>query len=322
MFTTPILLITFNRPTHTRQVLQRIMEQQPQRLYVFQDGAREGNERDVQKCVEVRQVIESLTTGTATQLITNYSEQNLGCGAGPAAAITWFFANEEMGIIIEDDAVPHPDFFPYCEELLGKYKGNADVRTIGSMKLFDRKFGDGSYYFSMMNRTLCAWASWRRAWHFFDYKMEHFSRNDLALAMKRYGATQREIEYWQERLDEIHADCLGGTSWDQQFWMTIWLSGGCGICPNSNLSTNIGFDEFGTHTQDSTNVGAFRTLEPILPLIHPTDCKIQRKADLLFDKTYFEPYNYGWKGLKRLPFRINKRIKRLLNHKGSWIKHS
>lgn len=321
MFPTPILLITFNRPTHTRQVLQRIMEQQPQKLYVFQDGAREGNDADAQKCAEVRKVVEQLTAGTATQLYTNYSDKNLGCGAGPATAISWFFANEEMGIIIEDDAVPHADFFPYCAELLERYKDNPDVRAIGSMKLFDRKFGDGSYYFSMMNRTLCAWASWRRAWRFFDYKMEQFSCNDLASAMKRYGAKRREIEYWQERLDEIHADCLRGTSWDQQFWMTIWLSRGCGICPNSNLSTNIGFDEFGTHTQDSTNVGAHRALEPILPLIHPTNCKIQRKADLLFDKIYFEPYNYGWAGFKRLPFRINKRVKRLLNHKGPWIKH-
>ena len=321
MFSTPILLITFNRPTHTRQVLQRIMEQQSQKLYVFQDGAREGNDADVQKCAEVRKVVEQLTAGTATQLFTNYSDKNLGCGAGPATAISWFFANEEMGIIIEDDAVPHADFFPYCAELLERYKDNPDVRAIGSMKLFDRKFGDGSYYFSMMNRTLCAWASWRRAWRFFDYKMEQFSCNDLASAMKRYGAKRREIEYWQERLDEIHADCLRGTSWDQQFWMTIWLSRGCGICPNSNLSTNIGFDEFGTHTQDSTNVGAHRALEPILPLIHPANCKIQRKADLLFDKIYFEPYNYGWAGFKRLPFRINKRVKRLLNHKGPWIKH-
>ena len=52
----PILLITFNRPEHTRRVLESIMAAQPKDLYVFQDGAREGNENDIKKCAEVRQV--------------------------------------------------------------------------------------------------------------------------------------------------------------------------------------------------------------------------------------------------------------------------
>lgn len=317
MLQTPILLITFNRPDHVRQVLTEIRKQQPTQLFVCQDGAREGNQLDAERVQEVRNVVNELVDWPC-ELHTLYQEKNLGCGPGPAAGISWFFEHVEMGIILEDDAVPHPDFFEYAATLLEKYKDDESVRAIGSMKLYDEKFGDGSYYFSMMNRTLCAWASWRRAWKYFDYDMKQYSIKDLRKAMKRYGATLREIEYWQERLEEIHVDCLGGSSWDQQFWMTIWLTGGKGICPNSNLSSNIGFDQFGTHTTDSNNVGAERPMEPILPLIYPTEKTIQRKADLLFHKTYFCPWMYGKEGLKRLPNRINKRIKRLIGHKGSW----
>jgi hypothetical protein len=324
-FTTPILLITFNRPNHVRQVLTEILKQEPQELYVCQDGAREGNNNDRIKCQGVRDVVDELTSAYATihpefTLYTLHLPHNYGCGPGPAAGISWFFEHVEMGIIIEDDAVPHPDFFEYASTLLEKYKDDESVRAIGSMKLYDETFGDGSYYFSMMNRTLCAWASWRRAWKYFDYEMKQYSVKDLNLAMKKYGATLREREYWQERLEEIRRDCLGGSSWDQQFWMTIWLTGGKGICPNSNLSTNIGFDEFGTHTTDGTNVGSCRPLESILPLVHPTDKSIQREADLLFQQTYYEPWQYGWNGLKRLPNRINKRIKKLVGHKGPWLK--
>lgn len=323
MLKTPILLITFNRPDHVRQVLTEILKQNPADLYICQDGARENNTIDRIKCQEVRDVINELTSPYATgnkefRLYTLYQDKNLGCGPGPAAGISWFFEHVEMGIILEDDAVPHPDFFEYATTLLEKYKDDESVRAIGSMKLYDEKFGDGSYYFSMMNRTLCAWASWRRAWKYFDYEMKQYSIKDLRKAMKRYGATLREIEYWQERLDEIHVDCLGGSSWDQQFWMTIWLTGGKGICPNSNLSSNIGFDQFGTHTTDSNNVGSERPTETILPLVHPSDTSIQRKADLLFHKTYYCPWMYGKAGLKRLPDRINKRIKRLVGHKGPW----
>lgn len=319
MYTTPILLISFNRPDHVRQVLMEIRKQLPTQLYVCQDGAREGNTLDQERVQQVRDVINELVDWPC-ELHTLYHEKNLGCGAGPAAGISWFFSQVEMGIIIEDDAVPHPDFFEYAATLLEKYKDDESVRAIGSMKLYDDTFGNGSYYFSMMNRTLCAWATWRRAWKYFDYEMQQYTLKDLNHAMKQYGATLREREYWQERLEEIHKDCLGGTSWDQQFWMTIWLTGGKGICPNSNLSTNIGFDEMGTHTTDGNNVGSCRALESILPIVEPSDTSIQRDADLLFHKIYYAPYEYGWNGLKRILYRWNKRIKRLLGVKGSWFK--
>lgn len=325
MFTTPILFITFNRPDHVRQVLSEILKQEPRDLYVCQDGAREGNNTDRIKCQEVRDVINELTSAYAVSnkdftLHTLYQEHNLGCGPGPAAGIDWFFSQVEMGIILEDDAVPHPEFFEYTATLLEKYKDDDSVRAIGSMKLYDKHFGGGSYYFSMMNRTLCAWATWRRAWKYFDYEMKQYTLKDLNRAMKQYGATLREREYWQERLEEIHKDCLNNSSWDQQFWMTIWLTGGRGICPNSNLSTNIGFDSLGTHTTDSNSVGSCRPLETIIPIQDPTDTSIQRKADLLFHKTYYSPWEYRWSGIKRFPYRMNKRLKKLLNHKGPWIK--
>jgi hypothetical protein len=110
MFQVPILLITFNRPTHTRKVLEVIRAQQPKQLFVFQDGARNNNEKDTIKCAEVRKVVKELVDWDC-ELKTYYSEVNLGCGPGPASAITWFFENVEQGIILEDDCIPHTDFF-------------------------------------------------------------------------------------------------------------------------------------------------------------------------------------------------------------------
>ena len=121
-FSSPILLIAFNRPQHTRRVLEAIVAAQPRDLYVFQDGARIGNENDLKKCAEVRHVVESLTENTGICLHTFFSEKNLGCGPGPMTALNWFFSENELGIVLEDDAVPHSDFFIYAEELLLKYK--------------------------------------------------------------------------------------------------------------------------------------------------------------------------------------------------------
>ena len=317
MFTTPILLITFNRPEHIRQVLEAVRLVEPAEVFVFQDGAR--NDGDLERLAAVRETVERMIDWPC-RLHTYYSESNLGCGPGPAAAISWFFGHVDKGVILEDDAVPHPDFFAYAEELLEKYADDDSVMAIGSMKVGDRKYGDGSYYFSKMNHTLCAWATWKRAWDHFDYWLKDFSVKDLDRKLRKYGARLREREYWCDRLREIHKDALGNSSWDQQFWMSIWRYGGKGILPNSNLSANIGFDESGTHTTDSSSPASNAELEPILPLVHPSSEKIQRKADLDFQRTYFQPWAYGWKGAKNLPFRINSRIKRLVGHEGPWFK--
>lgn len=325
MFNTPILLITFNRPAHTCQVLERILEAKPQELYVFQDGARVGNENDVQKCTEVRQTIEELWDNyiskvkeqNAPTIHRYYSDTNLGCGPGPAAAISWFFSQVERGIIIEDDAVPHLDFFPYCEELLSKYRDDNSIRAIASMNVDTQRWGDGSYYFSMMNRNLCAWATWRRAWNDFDLYLRNVSWCTLDKTLKQYGCGFYEREYWLDRLKEAQTDGQGGRSWDMQFFMSIWLHKGKGIIPNVNLSSNIGTVGEATHQMAAGNIIDNVPAQPILPLVHPSTTNIQNKADREFHHRYFEPQE---KNFMRFVAKLNKRIKRIVGHEGSWIK--
>lgn len=317
---TPILLITFNRPFHTSKVLAAIVAAKPRDLYVFQDGAREGNGNDLVKCDEVRQVIESLTKDTGVLLHTNYSEKNLGCGPGPMTAMNWFFSHNEMGIIIEDDAVPNEDFFQYAEELLIRYKNDDSVCAIGSMNVDLHKWGDGSYYFSMMNRNLCAWATWRRVWKRFDLRLLNVSRADLSKALRYYGCDVLEREYWGDRLDEAHKDACGGKSWDMQFFMSIWLNHGKGVIPNVNLSSNIGTVGEATHSMRPGNIIDNVPTFPIMPLTHPSSTEIQSEADRQFHFRYFEPSKTNWPMRKKIRFLVNKKLKRLVGHQGPWIK--
>ena len=322
MLSVPILFITFNRPQHTRRVLETILTTHPLDLYVFQDGARVNNTYDIKACKQVRDCIESLTTTSDITLHTLFSDTNLGCGPGPAAAINWFFQNEEMGIILEDDAIPNSDFFGYCEELLTRYKDDESIRAIGSMKILqEKKYGDGSYYFSMMNRNLCAWATWRRAWKDFDIAMSGVTRSDLKKTLKWYGCNALEKAYWCDRLDEVHKDLCKGQSWDMQFLMSIWLNHGKGIIPNVNLSSNIGTIGEGTHLMQRGNVIDNLPTHPILPLCHPSTLTIEREADRCFHYVYFEPQKKNWNKGRVLYHIINKEIKRIVGHSGPWRKH-
>ena len=316
MFKTPILLITFNRPDHVRRVLKEIRKQKPAQLFVSQDGAREGNENDRIKCQEVRAVVKELVDWPC-ELHTLYQEKNIGCGPGPAAGLTWFFEHVEAGLIFEDDAVPHPDFFEYAATLLEKYKDDTSIRAIGSMNIDTCKWGDGSYYFSMMNRNLCAWATWRRAWKDFDLYLRHIPWRKLDRALKQYGCTFYEREYWLDRLVEAQKNAQGGKSWDMQFFMSIWLHHGKGIIPNVNLSSNIGTVGEGTHLMGKGNMIDNIPTHPILPLKHPTSTNIQLEADREFHRRYFESQPNS---VMRFIAKLNKRIKRITGHQGSWVK--
>ncbi len=318
MFNTPILLINFNRPGFTAEVLRVVMQQSPAHLYVFQDGARQGRDDDPGKLAEVRQVVQQMTQGTPTQVHTFYSDHNLGCGPGPAAALSWYFSQVEQGIVLEDDAVPHPDFFGYAEQLLNRYRDDAEVMAIGSMNVDKQRWGDGSYYFSMMNRNLCAWASWRRAWQHFDIRLFNTSRRDLSQALLRYGCDVLEREYWCDRLDEVHRDGVGGTSWDMQFFMSIWLQHGKGIIPNVNLSSNIGTVVDATHPSGKGNIIDNVPTHPILPLVHPSSTQVVREADRQFHYLYFERAKRNWSKGKICYHLINKKLKKLIGHSGPW----
>lgn len=318
MFATPILIINFNRPDFTRQVLTAALRQSPEHLYLFQDGPRPGNPADPARLVAVRQVIDELTLNSPTQIHTLFSDQNLGCGPGPATAINWFFSQVEQGIILEDDAIPHPDFFPYAQQLLDRYRNDDSVMAIGSMNVDKHPWGDGSYYFSMMNRNLCAWASWQRAWRHFDLRHLSVSRRALARALRRYGCGILEREYWCDRLDEIHRDGVGNSSWDMQFIISIWLHHGKGIIPNVNLTSNIGTTNDATHTFSKGNIIDNVPSHPILPLTHPTDTRVQHEADRQFHFMYFETSRGNWSRLHTARHLLNKRLKKILKHQGPW----
>lgn len=293
-FKTPILLITFNRPDHTRRVLIEILKQEPLSLYVCQDGAREGNENDRIKCQEVRDVINELTSAYAVahpnfSLFTLYSSLNLGCGPGPQAGITWFFENVEQGIIMEDDCLPHPDFFGYCEELLNRYKDNPQVQFINSTLYHDRWRCEGSYGFSHYMVT-GAWAAWRSTWQGFDLDLLDLNAWKFRQQVLRLTKNRAEANWWYFKVKEIQADKSKKSYWDYQMQIHLFKNSALTIHPAVNLVANIGFDAEGTHTKWNDGRGD-KAVYPILPLEHPSSMKV----DCMMDEVCFaKKRSRGW----------------------------
>ena len=299
MLNTPILLITFNRPDHTRQTLQRILEAHPRDLYIFQDGARNGNVNDALKCQQVRDVINELVaeykakySSSLLTLHSYFSEANLGCGAGPMTGISWFFENVEQGIVMEDDCLAHLDFFPYCEELLNRYKGT-EVKFINST-LYDDRWTKAlvpnidltsyllpltcSYGFSRYMVT-GAWASYREVWQGFDLDLKDISALKFAWHVYRLTGNLAEAEWWWYQVRAIQQDKNKKSYWDYQMQIHLFRQNALTIHPAVNLISNIGFDAEGTHTKGNDGRGD-REVYPILPLSHPETVTADSKRDM------------------------------------------
>lgn len=298
MLNTPILLITFNRPNHTRKVLERILEANPCDLYVFQDGAREGNEADVVKCQQVRDVINELVTKHQTPdtthqtpftLHTNYSSINLGCGRGPVAGMDWFFDNVEYGIILEDDIDPHPLFWNFMEDLLVRYKEDNRVGMVCGHNLQRRYCGYQSYYFTYAMEGTLGWGTWRRVWKDFAWDIP-FDNNKLSKSyIHNYGfpnkLVEKECAFYKKWLSRDRHD-----SWDFQWDYYLLEHGYLNVRANSCLTSHEGDDSDATHSgytnpnyKMSVNVSLFTELK------HPKKVTIHLKEYL---RVYWRTLKY------------------------------
>ena len=172
----PVAFIFFKRLGTARDVFARIRAAQPSRLYLIADGWR--NEAERVKCEAVRAYVENAIDWPC-ELNKNYSDANLGCKNRIASGISWVFEQEEEAIILEDDCVPDPTFFRFCDELLERYRTEPRVMQItgGFIQHNNPRFNaeEKSYYFSQF-AEISGFATWRRAWKLFDVNLTEWPK--------------------------------------------------------------------------------------------------------------------------------------------------
>lgn len=275
-FPVPILFITFNRPEETRQSLNRIREIQPAKLYIAQDGPSSPEQK--KKTDEVFSIISSIDWECDVKYLVQ--KENLGCGAGVNAALDWFFENEEMGIILEDDILPDPSFFSFAGVLLEKYRYDTRIMLISGNNLLGEYPGPGDYFFSKIG-AIWGWASWRRAWQIHDKSMANWEE----IKKDPIAAQILPDAMWEEHVKNIDKVLSGEIdTWDYPFTLTLLINSGLSILPRKNLIRNIGFNENATHTKNKPEYIAHNTHTiDVEGLTHPL--VIAPEND--FDSKYF-----------------------------------
>ncbi len=281
---TPVALIIFNRPDTTAKVFEAIRQAKPPQLLVVADGARSDRPEEAEKCLAARSIIEGVDW--ECEVLTNYSDVNLGCKQRVSSGLDWVFANVEEAIILEDDCLPDPSFFPFCEELLNYYRHDQRIMVIsGDNFQFGNKRTNDSYYFSRYNHCW-GWASWRRAWQHYDVEMKLWPKIRDENWLQSIFKESRSINYWREILQATYEGEIN--TWDYQWTFACWLQNGLTVLPNINLISNIGFGADSTHTEQVDNSFANLPVENMsFPLDHPQFIIRDTQADRFTQNEHF-----------------------------------
>lgn len=291
---TAVLFLVFNRPETTKQVFEAIRQAKPPRLYVAADGAREGKLGEAERVELVRRI--ATEVDWPCKVKTLFRDKNLGCKQAVSSGIDWFFDNEEQGIILEDDCLPHPDFFTFCETLLNRYASDERVWVITGDNFQDgQKRGDGSYYFSRYNHVW-GWASWRRAWTKRDMSIRFWPQWKVSPEWKACVPDKIERKYWSNIFDLMYRNKFD--TWDYPWTASVWYGNGLTATPHVNLVTNIGFGPDSSHTTSSDSPLARISTYAIGELIHPDFITQNQTAD-----RYVFDHVFGGKN-RRLPWSL------------------
>lgn len=280
MFKTPILIILFNRPECSQQVLRVLQHIKPAEIYIAADGPRTNNINDFTQCTKTRAVFGNIDWNCKVNR--HYQESNLGCKLGVIEAINWFFESVDMGIILEDDIVPDLSFFPYCEELLLKYENDSRIMMISGHNPIDTWNNGFSYVFSKIG-AIWGWATWKRAWKLNDFNLTFWPEIKTTNILENSFLTLPQYNYRKQTIDLVYEQKID--TWDYQWTYSRLINSGLSIVPCKNLIKNIGFGFDATHTKNADSIFIFQNS---LPMIFPVKHPYYILPDYKFDFSVYE----------------------------------
>ncbi len=302
---TPVAFIIFNRSERTAEVFGAIRAARPAQLFVIADGPRPDVESDATKCAATRAIIERVDW--PCQIFRRYADKNIGLRRNVSEGLDWVFNQTERAIILEDDCLPDPSFFPFCEELLERYAEDRHVAAISGTNLDPARNvppGDDSYYFSRFCH-IWGWATWRRAWQLCDHEMKDWPALRRTNWLMDKCGTCTAANFWR-----------GLGTWDVPWLFACWRQDLVSIVPRNNLVSNIGFGVDAVHTKSQTRAAQLPTTAVQFPLHHPEKKVVNAAADCHIQKNFFEGITrwqrFYWKLRLPLPIWAVRRTKRWL----------
>ena len=239
----------FNRPDLTVELLRIVKSQVGRRLYIAVDGPRANIPNDISLCNHVCQLVEDFASSYDGVCHLQFQQQNLGCGPGVKKALDWFFSQEELGIILEDDCHPCPDFFNFQDAMLEMHIQNDDVFSICGSSFLPAGLRPAEDIFLTKFTQIWGWGTWRRSWLKYQFQFKTEELPELENVISSQFSSDAMAFYWKREFRGLLARSIPHT-WDIQLQFACWRANALNIAPANNLVTNCGFRIDATHTKE------------------------------------------------------------------------
>ena len=293
----PVLLLGFNRPNFMAAQITAVKTATPSKVYIAVDGPREDRPDEAALCQQTRDCAKLIDW--PCEVKTLFREKNLGCKYGVSGAITWFFENEEEGIVLEDDCRPTFDFLRFATEMLGRYKNNDRIGAICGFNFFNLQSDKTKSYHFSSHMDVWGWASWRRVWK--DYDVEATKNQERHFAViERSDSTAYYKKFYKKLVNDVEQ---GLSTWDVQMSLLFLEKGYLSIVPKVRLIANAGLaDNRATHTGGyvywAHEWARASALE--FPLSHPASIECDSPVDRLREcmEGALIPRALTWLGVK------------------------
>jgi hypothetical protein len=281
---TPVAMIIFNQPEATRRVFARVAAARPSRLLIIADCARPDRPEEANRCEETKKIVAAVDW--PCQVETNFLSENVGPRRRIISGISWVFSLVEEAIFLEHDCLPDPSFFPYCSELLARYRNQPQIGYIAGFNPLEKSFPfPYSYYYSRV-ASLWGWATWRRTWQEYDEHLSAWQEIRKWGLLNLLFPDKKVVKYWTRVFDSMH-DGTGPNTWDYQLAYTCWTRNFLNIVPRRNLIQYIGF---GPQAENTSQAEPGLTLEggPLMfPLQHPPAITPWPSYEMEFQKRFY-----------------------------------
>lgn len=243
-----VLLILFNRPDLTEELFSIIEKNCDHRkIYIAIDGPRQNNDSDTNLCAEVVHMANNFASEHKDHCRLLIQRKNLGCGLGVKTAIDWFFENEEMGIILEDDCHPCADFFSFQDEMLLRHRDDCDISIITGVNFIPHPLRVEQDCYLSKYTFIWGWGTWKRMWNKYLFYLKNSNYEELIQAIHELCDDKNERIFWNHILKSL-VDNKNPYTWDFQLLFASWKWKCKALCPARNLIINKGMRGDATHT--------------------------------------------------------------------------
>lgn len=245
---TPVIIILYNRPLHTKKLLDSITKNKNYKnfkFYIFCDGPKK--KEDISKINKIKILTNNFKKKCNVEHF--FRTKNIGLIQNMTKSINLVLKKNNKAIILEDDLILNKYFFDFMDNALLKYKYNRKVFQISGYS-YPVKSSDDFHYFLPL--TSCwGWGITSKNWNnFFKFLNNKKLIINNYLKIKKSKSLidrfnfNKSYDYFSMLENSLNRKI---NSWGIIFYLYLFVNNKITLFPHRSLVKNRGFDGSGSH---------------------------------------------------------------------------